>query len=57
MNTLFSLMLAVMCVVSFFQVCFAKNMEAFVIGTLAMVLSAVVFLIHAKYPLFNEVKK
>lgn len=54
MNTLFSLLLTVMCGVSAFEACFAKNMDAFVIGSSAMCLSAIVFLIHAKHPLFKD---
>jgi hypothetical protein len=53
MNTLFSLLLTAMCGVSAYEACFACNMDTFVMGSAAMCLSAIMFLIHAKYPLFK----
>jgi hypothetical protein len=53
MNGLFALLLTAMCGVSAYEACFATNMESFVLGSTAMILSSVIFIIHAKYPLFK----
>lgn len=53
MNTVFSLLLTAMCGVSGYEACFATNMDTFVLGSSAMCMSAIMFLIHAKYPLFK----
>ena len=54
MNNLFSLLLTAMCGVSAYEVCFASNMDTFVMGGSAMCISAIMFLIHARYPLFKK---
>jgi len=54
MNTMFSLLLTAMCGVSCYEACFASNMDTFVMGSSAMCLSAIMFLIHARYPLFKK---
>jgi hypothetical protein len=54
MNTIFSLLLTLMCGVSCYEACFASNMDTFVMGSAAMCLSAIVFLIHTRYPLFKK---
>lgn len=54
MNNLFSLLLTLMCGVGCYEAIFASNMDAFVLGSTLMCLSAIVFLIHARYPLFKK---
>jgi hypothetical protein len=53
-NLIIGLMLTVMCLLGCVSALTSKDMNQFVAGSLAMCISAIAFLIHAKYPLFNE---
>jgi hypothetical protein len=53
-NLLFSLMLTVMCGMSAYGAIFSNTMNEFVGGSMAMCISAVLFIVHSHYPLFKS---
>jgi hypothetical protein len=54
MNTLFSLLLGITCLVSCYEAVTAEQTESYVLASSLMCLSAIIFLVHDKYPLFGK---